>query len=94
MRFFFNAIKEIPHPEEAHGAVSKDAGCSCSPSFSNSFTASEERLESLPRPELGARLEGRTTVIQLFVSIPSSAPQLQRFGLAKPDVSQVGRGKG
>jgi hypothetical protein len=49
MRFFFNAIKEIPHPEEAHCAVSKDAGCSCSPSFSNSFTGSEERPKSLPQ---------------------------------------------
>jgi len=41
-------------------------------------------LRACPRPELGARLEGRTTVIQLFVSIPSGAPLLQRFGLAKP----------
>src|SRR5712692_2362232 len=27
---FLNAIKEVPHPEEAQGAVSKDAGCLCS----------------------------------------------------------------
>jgi hypothetical protein len=25
MRFFLNAIKELPHPEEARSAVSKDA---------------------------------------------------------------------
>jgi hypothetical protein len=42
MRVVLNAIKEIPHPEEAHGAVSKDAGRSCNPSFANSFTGSEE----------------------------------------------------
>ena len=42
-----NAIKEIPHPEEAHSAVSKDAGCSRSPSFANSFTSSVEGELSL-----------------------------------------------
>src|SRR5882724_4702500 len=49
-----NAIKEVPHPEEAHSAVSKDAGCSCSPSFANSFTSSEEVAHgSGPRPARG-----------------------------------------
>src|SRR6266404_7324583 len=35
-----NAIKEVPHPEEARSAISKHAGCSCSPSLANSFTGS------------------------------------------------------
>src|SRR5438477_6697061 len=30
MRFFLNALKEVPHPEEARSAVSKDAGFLCS----------------------------------------------------------------
>src|SRR5712692_2183211 len=37
---FLNAIKEVPHPEEAQGAVSKDAGCLCSAPFTNSLTRS------------------------------------------------------
>ena len=57
-------------------------------------------LRACPRPELGARLEGRTTVIQLFVSIPSS--RLNSFGrssaaavrVGEADVFQEGRGKG
>ena len=44
MRFFLNAIKESPHPEEARSAVSKDAGYRCSPEILRSadfLTASE-----------------------------------------------------
>ena len=29
MRFFLNAITDLPHPEEARRAVSKDANCRC-----------------------------------------------------------------
>src|ERR1700694_4789053 len=62
------------------------------------FPLHSQALRSAPRacpkPELGVRPEGRTTVIQPFVSVPSSAPLLQRFGLAKPEVFQEGRGKG
>src|SRR5580704_1056684 len=35
---FLHAIEQIPHPEVAHGAISKDAARSCNPSFANSFT--------------------------------------------------------
>jgi hypothetical protein len=42
MRAFLNAIKEVPHPEEALSAVSKDAGRSYSPLFANSFTGSQD----------------------------------------------------
>jgi len=42
---FLNAIKEVPHPEEARSAVSKDAGCSCSPPFANSFTGSKAGVQ-------------------------------------------------
>jgi hypothetical protein len=31
MRYFLNAITDLPHPEEARSAVSKDAGRLCNP---------------------------------------------------------------
>ncbi len=43
MRVFLHALENMPHPEEARSAVSKDAGCSCSGAVSpcaNSFARS------------------------------------------------------
>jgi hypothetical protein len=59
MKNFLNDINEIPHPEEARSAASKDAECSCSLPFANSFTGSQARL---------ARLEARTTAMQRLFS--------------------------
>jgi hypothetical protein len=46
---FLNAINGVPPPEEARSAVSKDAGCSSSPPFANSFTGSRD--EEVLSPE-------------------------------------------
>ena len=59
MKNFLNDINEIPHPEEARSAASKDAECSCSLPFANSFTGSQDRLARL--------VEARTTVMQRFI---------------------------
>ena len=47
MRFFRIAIKEVPHPEEARSAVSKDAQRPCSSYFVYSFVSSQDEGKAL-----------------------------------------------
>src|SRR6266566_5302057 len=70
MRNFLNAIDEVPHPEEARSAISKDAGRSCSPPFANPFTGSQERDRHMPEPTNRSHSKPviTATAAQLFVS--------------------------
>src|SRR6266852_2551804 len=54
---FLNAIKEVPHPEEAQGAVSKDADVCAAHHL-------PIPSQALRRPRSG-RLEGRAALVQL-----------------------------
>src|SRR5713101_8274343 len=49
---FLNAIKEVPHPEEAQGAVSKDAGCSCSAPLTGSFAGMTKKTADIRHSQI------------------------------------------
>ena len=55
---FRNAINEIPHPEEARSAISKDARFFMQPPDANSFTSSQD--EALPLMALRKTLSWAT----------------------------------